>query len=240
MITMVLAAVVAIDSATLCVRDAERNAPVLDAQAVDSAGVLRLLPGACNRLPLGTYQVRHIAYRAARVTLDRAATISVMLVPVSTSGGATRIASVVVRADAGGEDVAVERALARTTGTIEVSAAQQMGVGTVTGLIGTLPFVAPRSARGETGLSLRGARREGVAITLDGLPLNDPATGLADVSDLPLLMLGSATVALGSDPLGAGSGATGGVLALHTGARRALSLRSGAFGQRAAAPCASR
>lgn len=234
MITILLAAVVAVDSATLCVRDAERNVPLFDAQAVDSTGVLRLLPAACNRLPFGTYQIRRIAYRAARVTLDRAATISVMLVPASASGSATRIASLEVRADAGGQDMAAERALARTSGTVEVSDAQQMGVGNVTGLIGTLPFVAPRSARGETGLSLRGARREGVAITLDGLPLNDPATGLADVSDLPLLMLGSATVALGSDPLGAGSGATGGVLALHTGARRAFSLRSGAFGQRAA------
>ena len=118
--------------------------------------------------------------------------------------------------------------------TLEADAARERGVSTMNGVIALLPYTTLRSARGESGLSLRGARREQVVITLDGLPLNDPATGLADVSDLPLAAVHSATVVPGADPLGAGSGASGGVLALSTAPQRVAHLRTGAFGHWAA------
>ena len=119
----------------------------------------------------------------------------------------------------------------RTTVTVSTRDARLAGASSVNALLALLPYATLRSARGETGLSLRGARREQVAITLDGMPLNDPATGIADVSDLPLAGVQSATVALGADPVGTGSGATGGVLALTTSAQRVLSVRAAAFGQ---------
>ena len=119
----------------------------------------------------------------------------------------------------------------RTTVTLSTRDARLAGASSVNALLALLPYATLRSARGETGLSLRGARREQVAITLDGMPLNDPATGIADVSDLPLAGVQSATVALGADPVGTGSGATGGVLALTTSAQRVLSVRAAAFGQ---------
>ena len=220
----------AIDSATVCIRDARSRAPVLDAQAIDSAGNIRLLAAACTSVPVGELLLRRIGYHPQRLNV-LPSSITLVVYLVSSTNRPQRLDAQVVRGVRDAADMRVEASVARTVGTLTVGAAQSMGIGTVSGLLSALPYAAPRSARGETGFSLRGARREGVAITLDGLPLNDPATGIADVADLPLIMLGSATVALGSDPLGVGPGATGGVLALHSAPRRALSLRRGAFGQ---------
>lgn len=226
-----LIAAFTIDSATLCVRDADTMRAMLDVRAVDSVGVTRILPAACNRLPLGTYTLRAIGYESRQATLTSPARALVV-------GMHVRFAPVTLRrvtvSEVGmaGFEIDRDAALARTLGTMQVADARTMGIGTVTGLVSSLPFAAPRSARGELGLSLRGARREAVGVTLDGLPLNDPATGIADVSDLPLVMLRSATVALGSDPINVGSGATGGVLALHSASMRAASMRLGAFGAR--------
>jgi len=113
--------------------------------------------------------------------------------------------------------------------TLAVNDARALGAATAGALVSLLPYTQPRSARGEVSVSLRGARREQVAITLDGLPLTDPATGVADLADIPLAVLGGATVAPGSDPLGTGPGAVGGVLALHTGEGTIASIRAGAF-----------
>lgn len=116
---------------------------------------------------------------------------------------------------------------------LSVNDARRRGAATMQGLLAQLPYTALRSARGETGVSLRGARREQVVVTLDGLPLNDPASGVADIADLPLVSLQAVTVAPGADPVGAGSGASGGVLALTSAAQRALAATVGAFGQQA-------
>jgi outer membrane cobalamin receptor len=121
----------------------------------------------------------------------------------------------------------------RTQVAMSVGEARTRGVVSMNGLLSQLPYMLLRSARGETGVSLRGARREQVVVTLDGLPLNDPATGVADVSDLPLVTLQTVAVVPGADPVGSGSGANGGVLALTTAAQRALAANVGAFGQQA-------
>lgn len=110
--------------------------------------------------------------------------------------------------------------------------ARRAGAASTAALVDRLPFTQVRSARGASAVSLRGARREQVVVTLDGLPLNDPSTGVADLSDIPLVALGSASVMLGADPLGAGPGASGGVLSLSTAADRLLAVRAGALGQR--------
>jgi SAM-dependent methyltransferase len=75
-----------------------------------------------------------------------------------------------------------------------------------------------------------------VLVLLDGMPINDPLTGAADLSGIPVRSLESATVVLGADA-GSGSGATAGVLSLRTrGVARgtAVSLTAGSFGQVAA------
>ncbi|MES2524731.1 MAG: TonB-dependent receptor [Gemmatimonadota bacterium] len=221
---------VASDSSTVCVRDARTRAPLLDVQAIDSTGRLTSLPAACNRLPVGTWTLRRLGYEPRRNVLVSAA--DTVLVDLGRVGaGIATLDSVRVTGVRGGVAGA---SVARTTATVDVRDARQRGVASVNALIASMPYAAPRSARGESGLSLRGARREGVVITLDGMSLNDPSTGTADVSDIPLVMLGAATVALGSDPMGAGPGASGGVLALHSAARQELVVRAGAWGERTA------
>jgi outer membrane cobalamin receptor len=124
--------------------------------------------------------------------------------------------------------------------TLTIDRARERGATSVSQLLAQLPFTTTTQSRGETGLSLRGARREQTAITLDGLLLNDPTSGVADVSDIPLAALGSATVALGADPVGVGPGASGGVLALTSAAANQLSVRVGGFGAAGIDAAASR
>jgi outer membrane cobalamin receptor len=62
------------------------------------------------------------------------------------------------------------------------------------------------------------------------MALNDPSTGVADVADLPLVLLDRVTVRPGADPVGQGSGAIGGVLALTTATAPAVMMQGGAFG----------
>ncbi len=123
---------------------------------------------------------------------------------------------------------------ARNAVSLAVDSARASGAHSTGSLVAMLPYTFPRSARGEVSLSLRGARREQVAVTLDGTPLTDPATGLADLADVPLVLLGSATVAPGSDPILNGPGAAGGVLSLQSGTGSIMSLRTAAYGDRLA------
>jgi iron complex outermembrane receptor protein len=69
-------------------------------------------------------------------------------------------------------------------------------------------------------LSVRGARPTGVLVLLDGLPLNDPVTGEADLSAVPLASLESATLVRGAGTARYGAGALGGALLLRSASAR--------------------
>lgn len=232
------------DSVTICVADARTRAPLVGAElsALPVRSTSRRLAGACMHLPAARAEttadsmlVVRTGYLPRRIAVPSAAspagdTIWVALLSVDATR-AERLAVVqvtVARSAANASDV---RTVGRTTATLQTTEARTAGAATVNAVLALMPYTNLRSARGETGLSLRGARREEVAITLDGMPLNDPATGIADVTDIPLAGLQSATVALGADPVGTGAGATGGVLALTSSAQRVASMRVGAFGQ---------
>ena len=232
---------VASDSALLCVIDAATRAPLIGAQVTldDSTEAtsgdarttrrasVRVMSSACIRLPSRAIVVRRVGYRPFAVA-PRAGpgARTVALVPLV--GSTTRLDSVRVVASMPGPDDAM---VARLTGSLTVVAARRAGVTTTAQLIERLPFVQLRSARGATAFSVRGARSEQVLITMDGLSLNDPATGLADVSDVPLSAVSAATIVLGADPVGSGPGALGGVLALTSAAQRVLAVRAGSLGQ---------
>lgn len=139
-----------------------------------------------------------------------------------------RLDTLPVTATREGRDAA---GVARVTAARTSTDAREAGAGSVTGLLQQLPLLQLRSARGETAITLRGARREQLTVTLDGLPLNDPATGMADVSDLPLVLVDHAELRLGADPRRA-PGALGGELALVSSTRPRLGARVGAFGER--------
>ncbi|MBI3791885.1 MAG: TonB-dependent receptor [Gemmatimonadetes bacterium] len=120
---------------------------------------------------------------------------------------------------------------ARAGGTRTALAAREAAQPTVAALVATMPGVASRSARGEATWQLRGARAEQVLVTLDGVPLNDPASGAADAADLPLAMIARVRVIPGADGA-AGGGAIGGTIALESSTAPVLALTSGAFGMR--------
>lgn len=75
------------------------------------------------------------------------------------------------------------------------------------------------TSRGSPGwgqtLSLRGARPEGVLVLLDGVPLNDPVTGVADLSLVPVESLERVEVVPGAGGVLYGPGAVGGVVNLR-------------------------
>ena len=243
------------DSTTVCVTDARTRAPVVGAVLTvrltatmrrPSSVAPRQLVGACTVVRASRTDSVHIArtgyasrvvsgaHRPTGVRLN-ADTVWVSLLPrdaTNTERAAQQLVAMQVTAVRAAEGSGIARAAGRTSATLTAADARIAGASSVNALLALIPYTNLRTARGETGLSLRGARREQVAITLDGMPLNDPATGMADVSDLPLAGLQSATVALGADPVGTGSSATGGVLALTSSAQRVASVRLGAFGQR--------
>ncbi len=229
-----LLALLQADSTTVCVVDAVTRAPVVGTRvhpvaaspSADSSGAVRM-HASCARVPVGVLRVQRVGYRPALVTITGGESVSVIeLVPLTASS--TRLATVAVTSTRN------DRRVGHVDGVLTVDEARTSGAATSAHLLERLPFTLVRSARGETGVSLRGARREQVVITLDGLPLNDPASGIADVADLPLAALGTATAVLGADPLGAGPGASGGVLALTTAAQKLVTLRTGTLGQRSA------
>lgn len=94
--------------------------------------------------------------------------------------------------------------------------------------------VRRQGAGGRQVVSIRGSRPEAVLVLLDGMPLNDPLTGRADLSTLPVSSLESATLVSGSASTRLGSGAGAGALLLTsrrvTGTQGAASVRAEAPG----------
>lgn len=123
-----------------------------------------------------------------------------------------------------------EGAAARLWAARDVGDARGGGAQTLPQLLATLPYVVTRAGAGGVTLSMRGSRAGQVLVLLDGMPLNDPAVGSADVSDLPLAALGTVTALPGTDAARWGSGATGGVLSLSSGGGTVLSVGAASFG----------
>jgi len=228
------------DSIRVCVRDGRSGEPLVGASVRVINEPSRVSRSACLTVPRtggigersGTQLiVTRLGYLPHVVILTSESNVQVSLTPVSRRGRADSLGRTILAT----QTVTARRSPApagRVQTTLTADEARERHASGMAGVIALLPFTTLRSARGETGLSLRGARREQVVITLDGLPLNDPATGLADISDVPLVAVQSATVQPGADPLGAGSGAAGGVLALTSASQRLVSVRNGAFGER--------
>jgi outer membrane receptor protein involved in Fe transport len=85
--------------------------------------------------------------------------------------------------------------------------------------------------------TVRGSRPEGLLVLLDGLPVNDPLGGSADLSRIPVATLSAATLVRGASPR-FGSGAIAGVLLLESrrpdGMSAAGGFEMGSFGRLAA------
>lgn len=165
-----------------------------------------------------TLRVTRVGYRPA-VVVASGDTVRIAMSPV-----ALRLDAVAVReaADPVRLSAARDAGRARSDGAVSTADA-----------VAALPFVSARGGRAGVALSMRGSRPEQVLVLLDGVPLNDPATGSADLSDVPLAAIGSVAAVPGTDASRWGSGAAGGVLALASGSGSLLSASSGSYGARA-------
>lgn len=179
---------------------------------------------ACLRLPIGDVQVRRIGYLSRTMSVRASTAVdTITLSPVFAD--ARTIDTVRVR------DTRDGTTLGRMTAVVSVDEAQRAGVATTAQLVARLPFANVRDARGEHAIQLRGARSEQVVVLLDGMVMNDPATGRASVNDLPLSTLDAASATLGANPMSGGPGALGGVIALTSAARRTATMRVGTLGE---------
>ncbi|MBA3888966.1 MAG: TonB-dependent receptor [Gemmatimonadaceae bacterium] len=204
-------------------RDAQTAIGIADAVVAGRRQRVRTLPdGRFSIVAAGcdTLHVRRLGYRGASHVL-----LAEGPVVIAMQRAAVPLPAVEARAAAGSQG--------RTVVTGDAAEARILGGSSAGDLAATLPFVGVRMVSGRTALSVRGSRPEQVLVTLDGIPLNDPATGTADLADIPLAALGGVSVAFGTSGAVHGSGATGGVMALHSGTGTIVAGQVGAYGNRA-------
>ena len=214
----VLVAVQALGGVRGTVRDAITGHPVPAAVVMLAATTVNT--GESGRFALAarvgdTLRIRRIGYRSTEIVIGRHDSLIVHLQPV-----ALHMAQVDVRSP-GSE--------ARHSAGIGVRTVETEGVASARDLATRIPFVSARSSRGGVALSMRGSRPEQVLVLLDGLPLNDPATGAADMSDLPVAALGEVSVIPGASAATLGSGASGGVLLLSSGGGSTLTASASSY-----------
>lgn len=208
-----------LDSVRVCIVDAVTRQAVSGVAVLDARGSERVSQDACVFVHRGQVQFRRIGYRLLRVEISDSSLVQMSPVYVRATQLDTQH---VVAQTSDNRD-------ARSRYTVTTRDARLRGATNVTQALGLLPFAQLRSARGETFVSLRSARREQVLVTLDGIPLNDPSTGAADASELPLSLVGALTVAPGAAPLTGGPGAIGGVVALTSSTAPVVATRVGAW-----------
>lgn len=108
-------------------------------------------------------------------------------------------------------------------------------------LMDRIPGAVVRSAGpgGPRTVSLRGGTPDGVLVLLDGVPMNDPLTGEADLSTIPASTLESVTVIPGGRSARFGPRAESGVVLLESrtpgGADPEVTLEVGSLGERGVA-----
>jgi len=219
MIASAIALLLVMQSPTVSgtVRDALSNGPVEGAvvrgrSVSRTNGVGRFTLGAA---PGDTLIVRRIGYREARAVVGDG-DVEILMHPAAATLAAVDVSA---RVEAG-------RALAVRT----AESARIDGAVNTREAIAGLPYVAARGAHGELSLSMRGSRASQVLVLLDGVPLNDPALGAADVGDLPLGALGALSASPGADAGRYGTGASGGTIGLTTGSGSTASISAGSYG----------
>ena len=225
---MILLAVVAAagiqsaDSVRICIRDQRSDEPIRGVTVSSPQRAPRILGGDCGWVEAGLNTFRRIGYRPLDADVGLSSTIR--LAPLHGSVVALDTQHVVALAESSRDP--------GTRVTISSGDARERGAFSTPQLAGLLPFTQLQSNRGAVSLSLRGARREQVIVTIDGIPLNDPATGLADVNEIPLSAISSATVAPGVSSLASVASSVGGELALQSSTQPVLAVQLGAFGAR--------
>jgi iron complex outermembrane receptor protein len=118
---------------------------------------------------------------------------------------------------------------------------QQYGAGTVGDVLSRVQGLVVRTSGpgGTQQVSIRGAPERATLVLLDGIPLNDPVTGEADLSTVDLSSIESITILPGGASSRYGGRAAAGVVlieTLHAGTQeRHVALEAGSLGVRNAA-----
>jgi outer membrane cobalamin receptor len=213
------------------VRDAANGAPVAAAAVelagtslaarTDAAGAFRL-----RGLEPGEYRVlvRRSGYAAREVAASvrngETARLSVSLDPLPVALAAVRVTA---EAEAAGGSV----------GRAEIEGS---GARTAADAVERVPGVLVRGsgATGARTVSIRGSAADEVLVLVDGVALNDPVTGAADLSTVPASSIERVTVLPGARTARYGPRAQAGVVLIETrraGPREALELSAGSLGE---------
>ncbi|HET6763160.1 MAG TPA: TonB-dependent receptor plug domain-containing protein, partial [Longimicrobiaceae bacterium] len=207
-----------VQSATVELPAAGRSA------ATDGTGAFRI-----RGLDPGIYRVlvRRTGYAPMEATVEvrngQAAQLSIALHPLAVALAAVRVSA--AAGDAGGV----------TMGHAEIEASGARSVGDA---VARAPGVLVRQAGGGGAqtVSIRGSAPDAVLVLVDGVAINDPVTGEADLSGVPARTVESVTVLPGAQSARYGPRAAAGVILIHTRApdrRRSVDLSAGRFGERA-------
>ena len=127
---------------------------------------------------------------------------------------------------------------------LDREAVVRSGAGTLGELLEGVPGVVVRrqGPGGVEQVSLRGAGGDQVLVLVDGVPLNDPLTGTADLSVVPVAGVTDVEVLPGARGARHGPGALGGVVRIRTGAGASgpeAALGAGSLGERSALAAAA-
>ncbi len=117
---------------------------------------------------------------------------------------------------------------------------ERSGASTLGELLRAVPGVEVQPSATGTRIVLRGGKGEQVLVLLDGIPLNDPLLGSADVVNLPLQWIQSVKIVKGTASAKYGGGAVAGVVELKmrraTESGNSLNAVAGSYGFRNVGP----
>lgn len=206
----------AVDAATL-------ELPTLGRTTVsDATGAFRLRglePG------LHPVIVRRIGYGEQRETVQiqngRTTRLSVRLSLLAVELQGIEVAA--VRRRAPGERI--ERAVIQASGARTAGDVVRLAPGAV---------IRGEGADGRQTVSIRGSGADAVLVLVDGIPINDPVTGEADLSTIPAHAIESVSVLVGSHSARYGPRAEAGVVLIRTrdaGRGRGIRLLAGSLGE---------
>ncbi len=188
--------------------------------------------------PTGTFRLRGVDPGVHHLVLIRLGYAPAEILVSVENGAVARVRLVMTPAPVGieGLGVRLDRAVVPGAYSINPREIHNAGASTLGDLLRGRPGVTVRE-RGMGGtqtVSIRGVAPDGVLVLVDGVPLNDPVTGEADVSRLSASSIEQITVLPGARTARFGPRAQGGVVLVRTrvaGTRPSLRAEGGSLGR---------
>ncbi|MCH7562818.1 MAG: TonB-dependent receptor, partial [Gemmatimonadetes bacterium] len=187
--------------------------------------------------PAGTFRFRGVDPGVHRLVVARLGYAPAEILVSVDNGAIARVRLVMTPAPVGieGLGVRLDRAVVPGAYSISPREIRAAGASTLGDLLRGRPgvTVSERGVGGAQTVSIRGVAPDGVLVLVDGVPLNDPVTGEADVSRLAASSTEQITVLPGARTARFGPRAQGGVVLVRTreaGSRPSLRAEGGSLG----------